>query len=170
MIALQHILVATDFGEAAGDALIYGRELARALGATLHVAHVYEGVADRGIGVAYFENPGDVQHEIEESARRRIDALLTDGDRRDLAGRPVLLESSDPATAIVNHATNAGVDLIVMGTRGRTGVSHLLMGSVAEKVVRLARCPVLTVRHRDHEIRFPDAVSLGLRATQGGSL
>src|SRR5215468_623430 len=100
MIALKHVLVATDFGEAAGDALAYGCALARAMRGILHVAHVFEGVADRGIGVAYFENPRDVQHEIEESVRRRIDALLTDGDRRDLDGRAVLLESSDPAAAI----------------------------------------------------------------------
>jgi universal stress protein A len=165
MIALRHILVATDFGEPAYAAFVYGRELARAMGATLHIAHVFEGVADRGIGVAYFENPADVQREIEESARRRIEALLTDEDRRELAARPVLLESNDPAAAIVDHATNAGVDLVVMGTRGRTGVSHLLMGSVAEKVVRLAPCPVLTVRHHDHE--FASSLPMRARATQG---
>jgi hypothetical protein len=62
------------------------------------------------------------------------------------------------AFAIVNQAKEAEIDLIVMGTHGRGGFGHLLMGSVAEKVVRSAPCPVLTVRHPEHEFVLPDAL------------
>ena len=148
---------------------MYGRELARATHAALIVAHVFEGVEARGIGVAYFENPSDVQHDIEVVLSRRIEALFTEEDRRDLMTRAVVLESSDPADAIVNYATNVGVDLIVMGTHGRTGVSHLLMGSVAEKVVRHAPCPVLTVRQHAQAFVLPDSRPAGAHATHGGS-
>ena len=95
---------------------------------------------------------------MEEAARNQLDALINDEDRRDLDAKPVLLTSSTPALAIVNHAKEADIDLIVMGTHGRGGFGHLLMGSVAEKVVRLAPCPVLTVRHPEHEFVLPDAL------------
>jgi nucleotide-binding universal stress UspA family protein len=62
-----------------------------------------------------------------------------------------VLASNAPATAIVEYANEEGVDLIVLGTHGRGAVAHLLVGSVAERVVRTAPCPVLTVRHPEHE-------------------
>lgn len=158
MIALQNILIATDFGEPAGAALAYGRKLARTFGGTLQVLHVFEGVSTRGIGVAYFGNPPDVQRHFEESARKRIEAFLTEEDRRDLGARAVVLDSNETALAIVNYARSARIDLIVIGTHGRSGVSHVLMGSVAEKVVRMAPCPVLTVHHPEHEFIVPNAL------------
>jgi K+-sensing histidine kinase KdpD len=69
----------------------------------------------------------------------------------------VLDTSDQPAEAITRYATSEDVDLIVMGTQGRSGLSHLLAGSVAERVVRHAPCPVLTVRHPEHEFVVPDA-------------
>ena len=63
-----------------------------------------------------------------------------------------------PAHAITEYAKEAAVDLIVLGTHGRGAVAHLLMGSVAERVVRTAPCPVLTVRHPEHEFVLPDAL------------
>ena len=63
------------------------------------------------------------------------------------------------ASTIVEYARNHGVNLIVMGTHGRGAVAHLLLGSVAERVVRLAPCPVLTVRHPEHEFVQPDTLA-----------
>ena len=70
----------------------------------------------------------------------------------------MLITSNAPAVAIVDYARRERIDLIVTGTHGRGAVAHLLMGSVAERVVRTAPCPVLTVRHPEHEFVVPDAL------------
>jgi nucleotide-binding universal stress UspA family protein len=159
MIRLNTVLVATDFSEPSEAAVNYGRELARAFGATLRVVHVVENMFATTIGVeGYFANLPEMQQEIEEAARKQLDAVLSDEDRYDLKARSVLLKSTTPAVSIVTYAKETGVDLIVMGTHGRSGFAHVLIGSVAEKVVRLAPCPVLTVRHPEHEFVLPDAL------------
>jgi nucleotide-binding universal stress UspA family protein len=160
MIRLKQILVPTDFSEPSEAALNYGRALARAFGAHLRILNVVDKltatvVAPEGYIVG---NLMEMQCDVEEAARNQLDALINDEDRRDLDAKPVLLTSSTPALAIVNHAKEADIDLIVMGTHGRGGFGHLLMGGVAEKVVRLAPCPVLTVRHPEHEFVLPDAL------------
>jgi nucleotide-binding universal stress UspA family protein len=159
MIALTRIVVATDFGEAAEAALNYGREFARTFGASLDVVHVCESAMTRGIGIDGFAfNYADMQRDLEAAARRQLDALLDDEDRTMLNAKPVLLISNSPAGAIVQYARDSAADLILMGTHGRGGMAHLFMGSVAERVVRLAPCPVLTVRHPEHEFVLPDAL------------
>ncbi len=160
MIALKNILVATDFGEASDAALTYGRVLARCFHAKLHVLYVCENVFTRGLGSdAYVAVFPDLQKDVEDTSRKQLDELLTDQDRRDLAVKPTVITSNMPALAIVQYAKDAEVDLVVMGTHGRGAVAHLLMGSVAEKVVRTAPCPVLTVRHPEHEFIVPDTVA-----------
>jgi nucleotide-binding universal stress UspA family protein len=157
MIALKRIVVATDFGEAAEVALNYGREFARLFGANIDVLHVAENVTARGFGVdGFVPNVAELQREVDEAARRQLDALLTDEDRRELKAKPVLLTSSATALTIVQYAKESGADLILMGTHGRGAMAHLLMGSVAERVVRVAPCPVLTVRHPEREFVLPD--------------
>jgi nucleotide-binding universal stress UspA family protein len=81
-------------------------------------------------------------------------------DRRELRARPIVLTETTPAAGIVAYAKEQQVDLIVMGTHGRHGWSHVMMGSVAEKIVRTAPCPVLTVRHPEHEFIVPDAIQV----------
>jgi nucleotide-binding universal stress UspA family protein len=98
----------------------------------------------------------NLQKELEESASVRLDELLVDSDHSGPVTKPIVVTSSSPAFAIVDYAGEHGIDLIVMGTHGRGALAHLLMGSVAEKVVRLAPCPVLTVRHPEHEFVRPD--------------
>ena len=160
MIALKHILVATDFGEPSGAALNYGRNLARAFGATLHVLHVVDDVTSRaaaasaGFGID-FER---MQIEMEQGARAEIDAQLSDEDRRELHAKTVVLTSTTPAVSIVQYARDAHANLIIVGTHGRGAMAHLFLGSVAERVVRMAPCPVLTVRHPEQEFVLPDAL------------
>jgi nucleotide-binding universal stress UspA family protein len=108
--------------------------------------------------------PADAQEEIEASARARANALLTDEDRAQLHARAVVHTAVSPAEAIVEYAKAEAVDVIVIGTHGRSGFSRVLMGSVAERVVRLAPCPVLTVRHPEHEFIAPDALVLTTKA------
>ena len=165
MITLNNILVATDFSQPSDAALTYGRALARNFKATLHVLHVVNNVSSVVYGAeAYAVSMPELQKEIEDSARKQLDDLLIDNDPNPLPTRPVLITSSAPAAAIVDYAGKERIDLIVSGTHGRGGVAHLLMGSVAERIVRTAPCPVLTVRHPEHEFVIPDAIAAVAKA------
>lgn len=143
MIALGRVLVALDFSPPSEVALKYGRALARTFGATLHVLHVSEN---------FFLHPvaGD-PHALREAALQHVADRLTDLDRSALRARAVVEIADAPAEAIVAYAKTHAIDLIVMGTHGRSAVSQVLVGSVAERVVRTAHCPVLTVRHPERE-------------------
>ena len=159
MITLKNILVATDFSQPSDAALAYGRALARNFKATLHVLHVVNNVSSVVYGAeAYAVSMPEFQREIEDSARKELDDLLIDNDPVPLPARRVLIVSSAPAAAIVDYAGRERIDLIITGTHGRGAVAHLLMGSVAERVVRTAPCPVLTVRHPEHEFVVPDTL------------
>ena len=163
MIALKSILVATDFGEASDVALAYGRELARTFNATLHVLNVADDVYVRLGGDAYASALPDLQKDIEAGARRQLDALLVDNDATPEI-RKAVVTSSAPAASIVQYARDLAIDLIIVGTHGRGAMAHLLMGSVAERVVRTAPCPVLTVRHPEHDFVLPDALTVTTQA------
>lgn len=157
MIALRNVLIATDFGEAADVALAYARALASRFGATLHVLHVVESIYIAAVGPEnYVAMAPQLQREVEKTAAKRLDELLIDSDRSGPPARPAILTSSAPASAIVDYARDHDIDLIVMGTHGRGALAHIVMGSVAESVVRLAPCPVLTVRHPEREFVRPD--------------
>ena len=165
MIALKKILVPTDFGEAADAALTYAKALARNFGAAIDVLHVAEDVSTRLLaGEMYVAVPQTLQNDVEEAARKQLEARLIDNDPNPLPVRPVVIVSNGPAVSIVSYAKETGADLIVMGTHGRGPMAHLLMGSVAERVVRLAPCPVLVVRHPEHEFVVPDTLAVAAKA------
>jgi nucleotide-binding universal stress UspA family protein len=165
MITLTNILVATDFSEPADAALIYGRALARHFKSTLYVVHVVGTVPSAFSGVeAYVVSVPDLQQQIEDAARKTLDALVIDNDELPLPIRRVLITSNSPALAIVAYAREESIDLIVTGTHGRGAVAHALIGSVAERILRTAPCPVLTVRHPEHEFVVPDALVLEAKA------
>jgi nucleotide-binding universal stress UspA family protein len=159
MIALKKILVATDFSEPSDAALAYGRELARTFDASLTVLHIVDNILTRAYGTdgVVLADP-ELQREIETSAQRQVDALLFDEDRKMFGAVGHVITSNSPSAAIVTYARDAAIDLIVMGTHGRGAIAQLLMGSVAERVVRTAPCPVLTVRHPEHDFVLPDAL------------
>ena len=164
MIALKQILVATDFSEPSEVAIKYGQDLARSYGATLHVVHVIEDL------VAYYGSDvgfalADVERNVEAAVRRDLDSTIARyGDKLNVVA--TVKRASNVAHAITEYATANPIDLIIVGTHGRGAVSRFLMGSVAERVVRSAPCPVLTVRAderdfidvRDHQ--DSDAASL----------
>ncbi len=160
MIRIQEVIVATDFSDPAAIALDYGRNFARAFEATLHVIHVAN---DLATAAPVSEIPMDLsklQAQIDAEAQEALDALVTDDDRQTLRVKTVLLTSSTPARAILAYATEVRADLIIVGTHGRGGLSALILGSVAQKVVRAAPCPVLTVRVDEREFIAPDALSV----------
>jgi len=149
MIVLKKVLVATDFSPPSDAALAYGRALARTFGASLHVLHVVEN---------YFLRPSaSAPYMVQEAKTRMLDDQLTDEDRHQLGARAVVEISEEPADAIASFAKAQKIDLIVMGTHSRRGLERLLVGSVAEHVIRTAPCPVLTVRHPEHEFVVPDS-------------
>lgn len=158
MIKLQNILVATDFSETSDSALDYGRALALNFGARLHVLHAVENSLQwTGVeGIAY--DFVLVQEEMEEAARKKLAAILGPDNGQPPKTTTVVKTGTSPAYAIADYAKEAKIDLIVMGTHGRGFVGHLLLGSVAERMVRIAPCPVLTVRSPEHEFVLPDAL------------
>jgi nucleotide-binding universal stress UspA family protein len=151
MIVLRNILVATDFGPASEAALIYARALAKQFGARLHLLHAIENDFLR----ASVTDP----YVLKAAAAGQLEERLTAEDRTERSACAIMEMTDRPSDAITAYAKSAGIDLIVMGTHGRTGVSHLLVGSVAERVVRTAPCPVLPVRHPEHDFILPDAAS-----------
>jgi len=151
VIALHHVLVATDFTEPAGVALRYGRGLARAFSATLHVVHVVDDIAASASVPTPGLDYGRLQEDLEAEGRTALDALLTPEDREVIGARGVLLTSHQPAQAILEYAATSAADLIVIGTHGRSGLADLLMGSVAQRVVRQAPCPVLAVHTHERD-------------------
>jgi nucleotide-binding universal stress UspA family protein len=158
MITLKNVLVATDFSEPSDAALMYGREVAARFEATLHVLHVTQNIYATTFAESYAAISPELQQQIEDDARRHLHELVVDSDKSGPPTIPVILTSSSPASAIVNYAKQHSIDLVVMGTHGRGALAHLIMGSVAERVVRLAPCPVLTVRHPEHDFVHPDTL------------
>jgi nucleotide-binding universal stress UspA family protein len=158
MVVLKNVLVGTDFGEPASVALAYGRDLCRQYGAVLHLLFVVDDQTARYANVEPVITVED-QREIERAAETRLNALLTDEDLAQLNARAIVRSSLSPAQAIGDYARANAIDLIIVGTQGRGGVAHLLMGSVAERVVRIAPCPVLTVRYPERDFIAPDALT-----------
>jgi nucleotide-binding universal stress UspA family protein len=137
-MTVKNVLVAIDFDDLSDAALAYGREVGHAFGARLHLLHVIEN---------YFMRPIVADpHALEECARQHLEDRLTNEDRQTLGATAVLSTSDHTAEAIVEYANKEHVDLIVIGTHGPQSMERLLMASVAERVVRTAACPVLTVR------------------------
>jgi len=159
MITLKQIAVATDFEEAADNALAYGRELARRFDARLVVLHVVDDATARMMAATGFVYDERATDEAVAAARRRLEALVNEEDRRELHVELVDIIGTNPAREISLFARNTGVDLLIIGTHGRGFASHFFMGSVAEQVVRTAPCPVLTVHAKEHEFIRPDALA-----------
>ncbi len=152
MIRLTNILVATDFSAVSRAALSYGRELARCFGATLHVVHVTDtNYAWMMPPEAVLPDLGQLEQDLIDSAHNELDTILTYDDRTELHARGVVRVATDTAAAIVAQARDCHADLIVMGTHGHGGAARLLLGSVADKVLHTARCPVLVIREPEHE-------------------
>jgi universal stress protein A len=141
----KNILVPTDLSEGAEQALDYACELARTLGAQVHLLNVI-GIPALGVpelGVALTASM------IDELVVGNQDAMDRLARSRSTQMGQVMVRTGDARDVINQTAKELGVDLIVMGTHGRRGISRALLGSVAENVVRTAPCAVLTVRLRD---------------------
>lgn len=157
MIALKQVLVPTDFSETSSVALRYGKALAAAFGASLHVLHVVqEPFAQPWAVEAYGFSLASLQEEWLRDAKTRMAEVLTSEERAELRAEVTTLVGH-PVVEILKYAEEHQTDLIVLGVRGGGPLNQIMMGSVAERVVRKAPCPVLTVRHPEREFVTPDA-------------
>jgi universal stress protein A len=141
--AVMHILIPVDFSSASQAAAQYGFELAERMGARVTLLHVVaSGIVS--LPEATYVPTEEERKAVAEEARAELRALAFRFLR---AGVPVDCVASEgaPAQAIVDWARDHRVDLIVAGTHGRRGLAHVILGSVAEMLVRTAACPVLTV-------------------------
>jgi universal stress protein A len=144
---ITHILVPVDFSEHSESAIRYATMLAERLGGTAELLHVVEDpfVSGAWSAEAFSPNIPELVDQIVADARLRLDALKA-AAASEIVTLTANVVTGQPARAITDRAREGAFDLIVMGTHGRTGLSHLFLGSVAERVVRTAPCPVLTVR------------------------
>ena len=153
-IRLQKILLPTDFSNYSAAATKYACELAVKFDAELHLLHTLEIHADMTPG---FEMGLAFPTYINESKAAAEKSLAVVLDPQWLAGRKVIqaVVEGSPKAEIIAYARKHQIDLIVLATHGRSGLAHVLMGSVAESVVRTAPCPVLTVRPEGHQFVMP---------------
>jgi len=153
-IRLQKILLPTDFSKYSTAATKYACELATQFDAELHLLHSLEvhlsSTPDFALGLAL---PKYI-HESRAAAEKALAGVL---DPKWSAGRTVIqaVVEGSPKVEIVRYARKHDIGLIVLSTHGRTGLPHVIMGSVAETVVRTAPCPVLTVRPEGHQFVMP---------------
>jgi nucleotide-binding universal stress UspA family protein len=147
-LSISNVLVPTDFSEGSAEALDYARQLCRTFGARLHLLHVLEttGLVNVVSANGYAAIIPDLFDDIIAEKREQLGALLTSTERRLKRIKMTVLAGGNPAREIERYAADERIDLIVIGTHGRTGLPHFLLGSVAEGVVREAGCPVITVR------------------------
>jgi nucleotide-binding universal stress UspA family protein len=143
MTRFHRILVAVDFGEASPEALEVAIDLAVANDASLTLVHAWEIPTYAYAGMAYLAT--DVWSAIEQAAKDQLESTLALVQKR-LPNAVSVFAGGEASQGILDAAERTSADLIVMGTHGRRGVSRVLLGSVAEKVVRLSPVPVLTVR------------------------
>jgi nucleotide-binding universal stress UspA family protein len=146
---VARILVPVDFSPTSDSAIEYAQALAARFEATIELLHVIEDPVTSGAwepDASYLTIP-ELIESLVDAAGRRLGEIKARLAADDLAVETRVL-TGVPARGIVATAQSEGCDLIVMGTHGRTGLSHMLMGSVAERVIRTASCPVLTVRYR----------------------
>ncbi len=146
MVAIRRILVPTDFSDPAAAALRYGRALAEEFGSTLYLMHIVPEPYVYPWGTEVSTLPlVDLLAQSETQASERLKALADDTGA--LSGRiKTATAIGTPVDRILQYQADEGIDLIVMGTHGRGAVGHLLLGSVAERIVRRSPVPVLTVK------------------------
>jgi nucleotide-binding universal stress UspA family protein len=158
MLEINRVLYPTDFSEFSTAALPYAVKVAEQNKSELHCLHVLdiarEELLSHGYIVPLAPLPEVSEDEIIKTGRKRLDAFCAEHvETKQPLVKEVLM--GKPFVEIIRYARRRRIDLIVMGTHGRSALLSMLLGSVAERVVRKAPCPVLTVRHPEHVFEMP---------------
>lgn len=158
MIAVKNILVPTDFSDFSKLALDYAVTFAKTFGAKIIVLHVTpERELDAIRQVSPYFDPGKLEGFLEQRQledRKRLDEFIPSESKKGIEVEAIH-KVGIPFVEIIRIAKQKKVDLIVMTTHGRSGLSHAIFGSVAEKVVRKSACPVLSIRPPEHTFAMP---------------
>jgi nucleotide-binding universal stress UspA family protein len=147
MLPFKKILCPTDFSEPSYEAIKAAGELAYHFASELQIVHVIAPIPIIHVPIGpepSVFNPSLYEQELDASSKRALEEVVNQFESKELKTRLIALRG-DPADEIVRTVDEENVGLIVIATRGRTGLDRLVFGSVAEKVVRLAKCPVLTI-------------------------
>ncbi len=153
MVGIKKILIPTDFSEYSKSALPYAADFAKKYGAKLVLLHIFD---EELFSPIFFEVGGSAK-EYYDRLQDRFEAATDDFlSGIDTKGIEIEAElgNGTPFVEIIKFARENGIDLIVMGTHGRSGITHALLGSVTEKVVRKAPCPVMVVRHPEFKFEM----------------
>jgi nucleotide-binding universal stress UspA family protein len=146
---IDNILIPTDFSECADHALTQAIDLAERFDAKLHILHVINELDPEWYDISDAQQrAAHLRKQIREEARRRLDKIAPDEPHVDFDTEVSLQLSFDVASTINEYVDERNVDLIVMGTHGRRGLERLMLGNVADKLVRHAPCPVMTVNEK----------------------
>jgi nucleotide-binding universal stress UspA family protein len=154
LITLKRIVLPTDFSDTAAVALKYAKALAEAFGSALHVLHVLEDPLPGWKPSGHVSPVPIIRTNMEHDVDVQMAKLLTDAERQRFQVKTATPWGS-AFVEIIRYAKSNDIDLIVMGTHGNGPIAHMLLGSVAENVVRKAPCPVLTVRRPEHQVVMP---------------
>ena len=153
MINIKNILCPVDYSIYSEKALSYAIEFAEKYGAKLFLMHVLD-IRVYDINDPDLYNANIVDSETISKLRERLLKCVNEDVKGKIPVEAIVLQGV-PFVEIIKASKEYNINLIVLGTHGRTGLSHAIMGSVAEKVVRKAPCPVLTVRHPEHDFVMP---------------
>jgi nucleotide-binding universal stress UspA family protein len=151
MFKIQKIVCPVDFSNCAQQALNYASELAKQFDAELSIVHAYEDPAAyvTPMPMSGYVGPGaELLLELRKQLEVRLAQTKAEVEARGVRVRSELLEGT-PYRVVLDWAKEFGADMIVVGTHGHTGLTHALLGSVTERIVRMAHCPVLTIRTPD---------------------
>lgn len=153
-LAIGNVLVPTDFSDCANSALEYAIAFGLKFGSRITLLHVLQDpVAMFPEAAIAYPLPGNYLQELQESAEEGLSKIMQKIPSD--VGAEAAVRHGSAFVEIVRFAKESTCDMIVIGTHGRTGLAHALLGSVAEKVVRKASCPVLTVRPTGHSFEMP---------------
>lgn len=150
-ITLRRLLVPTDFSDASRAAVTYGVAFAQNFGCTLHLLHVLDTVTGADPLALEIPERSTLERSIEAGVWDQLRRVLTSEEQARITVE-LSIEWGRPVDEIVRYAKEHAINLISMGTHNRGGVERILLGSVAEHVVRRAPCPVLTVHSREREL------------------
>ncbi|MBM3264158.1 MAG: universal stress protein [candidate division Zixibacteria bacterium] len=153
-IQIKRILYPTDFSESSEHALTYALSFAEQYGAAVYLLHVIEPIT--AVPAIYFDPA--MTFEDRPELEKNVEQLLNEAVPKEVKERieiKPLIRRGAPFLEIIRTAREEEIDLIIIATHGRTGLAHMLLGSTAERVVQKAPCPVLSVKHPEHEFVMP---------------
>lgn len=153
MVNIKNILCPIDYSVYSEMALKYAVEFAEKYQAKLYLVHVLD-IRVYDINDPDLYNVTIIDEETIDKLRERLLKCVNEDTKSKISVEAIIIQGV-PFAEIIRTAKECKIDLIVLGTHGRTGLSHAIMGSVAEKVVRKAPCPVLTIRHPEHDFIMP---------------